>query len=110
MYEYADVRDVVDIFGVDFEVVDRFGGTAGGDRFDLGDLAAVCLDMFANAKFPCIDKRLAVFAPKRVIAGYADRLRDTVHKQVNHFRRLSLGASKPATYGRFKTSRGVNVQ
>jgi len=24
--------------------------------------------------------------------------------------RLSLGASKPATHGRFKTSRGVNVQ
>jgi hypothetical protein len=23
---------------------------------------------------------------------------------------LSLGASKPATHGRFKTSRGVNVQ
>jgi len=29
-----------------------------------------------------------------------------VQNQIN----VSLGASKPATYGRFKTSRGVNVQ
>ena len=32
---------------------------------------------------------------------------DKVHVS---FRNVSLGASKPATHGRFKTSRGVNVQ
>ena len=33
-----------------------------------------------------------------------------IAKFETHIGHMSLGASKPATHGRFKTSRGVNVQ
>ena len=65
--------DVVDVFGVDFEVVDHHRGAAlRGDARDLGEVAVGLSESFSGAELSSDDEGLAVFAPHRVGVGDAE--------------------------------------
>ena len=74
MHQQSVGGDVVDVFAVDFEVVDHHRGASHRrDAGDLGEGAVELSEAFAALELTGDHEGLAVFAPDRVRVGHAER-------------------------------------
>ncbi len=62
MHQHPHIRHAVDVFGVDFDVVDRRGVAEVGDRLD-GHRSVESVELFARDEFTGIDPILAIGRP-----------------------------------------------